>query len=395
MEQFRDAVTKLFSNVNLNSSVPDHGSGIQIRLVLSSVQTSVPGKPKNVAGYFLAGVDVNYITLTSELREMNPYAVIFHEYVHSLTADGARHVPLWFYEGLAEYYSTFEVTEGGGVVTLGVPIRNHVLLLRESKFLPFSDLVNVNHESAHYNEASKQGIFYAESWALTHYLILGENGRRNSQLSKYLRLLRSDSADEDAFQKSFETDFGSLEKEVRAYIGRNTYPVQAIKFKDKLQSGFEVLSTEASEATARFVLGDLLLHNRRFEEAEKYLLMALELDPNLATAHASLGALRMQQERWQEATDHLEKAVALDSKSYIAHYNYARLLFQTRPAGSTGPISKESASKIRQALKRSIELSPNFAESYRLLAHTSQISGEELDESHELLQARQKINTGT
>ena len=65
MEQFRDAVTKLFSNVNLNSSVPTTVVVFKSDSSYHPFKPLYQGKPKNVAGYFLAGVDVNYITLTA------------------------------------------------------------------------------------------------------------------------------------------------------------------------------------------------------------------------------------------------------------------------------------------------------------------------------------------
>ena len=40
------------------------------------------------------------------------------------------------------------------------------------KWLSFDALTAVNHQSPEYNESSRAGIFYAESWALTHMLYL-------------------------------------------------------------------------------------------------------------------------------------------------------------------------------------------------------------------------------
>ena len=45
------------------------------------------------------------------------------------------------------------------------------LLLRDSKMLPLPLLFQVDPKSPYYNERDKQSIFYAQSWALMHYLI--------------------------------------------------------------------------------------------------------------------------------------------------------------------------------------------------------------------------------
>ena len=41
-------------------------------------------------------------------------------------------------------------------------------------------------------------MFYAESWALTHYLLLG-NAARRPQLSQMFRLMQDGATQEDAF----------------------------------------------------------------------------------------------------------------------------------------------------------------------------------------------------
>ena len=102
------------------------------------------------------------------------YNIIFHQYTHLLVKNNVENPPTWFNEGLAEYYSTFSIT-ADQKVELGKPIPGHVFLLRANKMMPLRTLFQVDQKSPYYNERDKQGIFYAESWALMHYLILGKN----------------------------------------------------------------------------------------------------------------------------------------------------------------------------------------------------------------------------
>src|SRR5882762_9461928 len=130
LEQFRNVFGLLFPTITMNSPVPT------TVIVFKSDSSYKPFKVNpNVAGYFQPGEDVNYITLTSEKSsDEQPYRTIFHEYVHLLvenTMGGT--VPLWFNEGLAEYYSTFDITDENRKVILGDLVRNHVLYLREQK----------------------------------------------------------------------------------------------------------------------------------------------------------------------------------------------------------------------------------------------------------------------
>src|SRR6185295_14004437 len=107
LEQFRDVFTRLFPNVKFNSPVP-----ITV-IVFKSDSSFRPFKPSpTLAGYFQAGEDINYIALTTELFSGDdPFTVIFHEYTHLLVNNTSGNVPLWFNEGLAEYYSTFSITD--------------------------------------------------------------------------------------------------------------------------------------------------------------------------------------------------------------------------------------------------------------------------------------------
>ncbi len=156
LEQFRETFSLLFHTAQINSPVPT------TVIVFKSDSSYRPFKPgANVAGYFQAGEDVNYITLTTELQgEQDPFTVIFHEYTHLLVNNNIGNAPAWFNEGLAEYYSTFSI-EADRKVTLGKPIGHHVYLLRENKILPLRTLFAVDHDSPYYNERQKQSIFYA------------------------------------------------------------------------------------------------------------------------------------------------------------------------------------------------------------------------------------------
>ena len=173
LEQFRDVFTRLFAGAKFDTPVPT------TVIVFKSMSAYKPFNLGNNAGYFQKGEDVNYISLTSDATQ-NPFSVIYHEYVHQLVDNTSGNVPTWFNEGLAEYYSTFAIEEDRKV-HLGELIPYHLETLREEKLLPLRMLFAVDQYSPYYNESGKRGVFYAESWALVHYLILGNGGQRVSQ----------------------------------------------------------------------------------------------------------------------------------------------------------------------------------------------------------------------
>jgi tetratricopeptide (TPR) repeat protein len=381
LEQFREVFAQLFPKAVHTSPVPT------TVIVFKSDDSYRPFKPNpNLAGYFQPGQDVNYITLTTEVRgEQDPFKVIFHEYTHLLINNTTPNVPVWFNEGLAEYYSTFSITDDTKVV-LGSPISSHVFLLRDTKMLPLRTLFKVDEKSAYYNERDKQSVFYAESWALMHYLILGKDGQRVPQMGNFLKLISANVPLEDAFQQAFAMSFESMEKELREYIKHDRYPVLTGRFESKVVVESDMQAAPVSEAAAQSYLGDLLFHTHR-AESETYLKKALALDPNEPLANASLAMLLLRQGKAPEARKQLEKAAA-NSSNYLMHYYYAYALSrQGEDEQMVMTYSPETASIMRAELKKAIELKPDFAESYNLLAFVNLVTGTNVDESIGMLKS--------
>lgn len=376
LEQFREVFTQLFPKLKFNTPVPT------TVVVFKNDSSFAPFKPReSIAGYFQPGSDVNYIALKTEVRgQRDSFDVIFHEYIHLLVGNTFENAPVWFNEGLAEYYSTFSITDDQKVV-IGSPISNHVFLLRESNMLPLRTLFEVDHKSPHYNESTKSSIFYAQSWALMHYLIIGKTGKVE-QLGKFMELVRTKVPMEQAFQQAFETPFEVMEKDLREYVKKDRYNVLKGHFEQKLELETNTQATPLTEAEAQAYLGDLLLHSYR-KDALTYLEKALKLDPNLTMAHASMGMAYFREGRANEALASLERAVAGDSKNYLAHYYYAFIL--SRAHANEGPTNTglplEIVTKARDHVQKAIALRPDFPESYNLLAFLSLITGQGIDES--------------
>lgn len=391
LEQFRDVFTKVFGKMKFTSPVPT------TVVVFKNDGAYKPFNPRNDAGYFQPGSDVNYITLSLERHneEDDPFRVIFHEYVHLLVNNTLTNVPVWFNEGLAEYYSTFYVDDQRKAF-IGKIISNHVLYLREQKMIPLSTLFAVDHRSPYYNEGNKRGVFYAESWALVHYLIQGNEGKRLPQLGTYLGLLGAGVPVDDAFKRAFQVDYAGLEKELKDYVQGNHYAMTRVTFEHKLEFDTEMQSAPVTEAEAQSYLGDLQLHTNMLADAEKRLQQALQLDPNNAMANSALGMVRVREGKFAEAMPLLQKAVAANSQNYLVHFNYAYALSR-QAMDSTSRVSgytPAEADEMRAELKRAIELAPTFPASYHLLAFVNLVRNEQIDESIALLKRGLALSPG-
>ena len=381
LEQFREVVSTLLAKAGSDSAIPT-------TVIVFKDDTSYgPFKvSENNSGYFQPGQDVNYITLSTESRgDRDPFSTIFHEYTHLLVNDTFGKTPAWFNEGLAELYSTLSVSDDQRVV-IGRPIRRHISTLQQNSLLPLRTLLEVDYKSPFYNESQKQSIFYAEAWALMHYLMMTDNGIRAPHVLEFLQLLNAHTALEPAFQKAFNTSIESFESALRGYVLQDHFRSNDLTFARKIQPSIEMTSASLSEAEVFAYEGDLLIHSNR-NEAETYLLKAVALDPNLIQAHASLGMARYRQGRMSEALPSLERAVEANSQNALVQYYYAAIL--SRPAENettlTLGLAPETAAKARAALKNAIALRPDFHDSYNLLAYVNLVMGTDIDETIELL----------
>lgn len=396
LEEFRSAIAMVFPKMDQTSSVPT------TILVFKNDESFKPykplykGQPSNTLAFFQPGEDVNYIAVTATLTSPN---AVLHEYVHFLLRENVGGLPLWISEGLAECYSTFELGAKQNEFTIGRAPEQHVATLNANpQFIPLKQLLTIRDNSPEYNEESKQGMFYAESWAMVHYLVLGADGKRRSQFGQLLTSLAKGQAFDDAFADAFQTDYGTLQDEVRDYVRkRSSWPMMKVASRDTIQVDVRAMTTKTlSDAESEFYLGDLLLHLNRFQEAEQHLTAALAKTPNLTEAESSLAILRVRQRRYDDALSLLKKAVDADSRNHIVNFYYAYVL-ERADADAAAPLSNTPADKygaMRTYAQKAIELAPRFVEAYALLARVDLNAGENLEEAEAALKKAISIAPG-
>lgn len=381
LEQFREAFSRLSTDINLTTQLPT------VIIVFKDHLSYNPFKVKDGIGYFQTGIHQNYITLTTETTgEQNPLMVIYHEYVHLLIINTfGRDVPLWYGEGLAEYYSTFKIRDEQSVI-LGDAVKSHIFQINKHGLLPLKTLFSVSDDSPYYNEAEKRNTFYAQTWLFMHYLIQNENGKRLPQLKKFLQSLKDGIETEKAFLNAFQMSFAAMENELLKYVAKkDAIQSKVVSFEKKISFVTDLKSESAEEAEIFVQLSDLLsLLNR--SGSDEYLKKAVELAPKSTNAQAALGIQKAKGSNYSEAKIHLQRAIEGGTKNYLAYYYYAESISQEKAKTDFKEgFTADELKTMRSALKRAIELEPKFADSYRLFAYINLIANEMLDESVEIL----------
>ncbi len=385
-EQFHEVVTQLIPSALRGGSPPVVVIVFPDQRSHGPFMPRVNGRTVPVAGMFLGGQDVNYITVSLEAGHES-FAVVFHEYSHLLLRGVFANAPLWFNEGLAEYYSTFEVANGGRTARIGKPIARHVQLLRERR-MPLSQLFSISPGSKEYTtEGLPRSLLYAQSWAVVHHALHDET-RRREQLIGFAQRLAAGGGLEDSLRATYALPLDQLDGEVQAYVRRQIYQHLEVDFTKSLVTKVTGNAVRLADAEVDAWLGDFLVHQRqRDSDAEALLAKSLKARPDLAQAHAALGLLRWRQGKYEEALPSLAKASAASTSNEVAHFTYAYAL------ATDGARDAAGLADAALALEKAISLRPGYPAAQRLLGYVY-LQRDEYAKVRDLLGPMVKISPG-
>jgi tetratricopeptide (TPR) repeat protein len=361
LEQFRDVIRQL----NAAALREDNAPPVTV-LVFKDRASYEPFMPRSngrvipVGGFFQPGQDANYITLNVDSGNQ-ALRTIFHEYTHLLLRGVFGDAPVWFNEGLAEYYSTFEVI-GNRKADIGKAVQSHLDLLR-SRRLPFGRFFAIERNSPEYTrDITERDVLYAQSWAIVHHAFHGES-KRGAQLLAFVTKLAEGRPTLESFREAYGIEISDLEQEVQLYVQRTTQDFFQYTFPDSIVARIDAPATKITDAEADAWLGDLLVHMNRQEDAAARLEKAIAAKPDLSLAHASLGVLQLRQGKTSDGMAHLKQAVALGGAPEFAYFSYAAGLIG---GGNADPSVLAEASR---ALERAVALRPGYTEAKLLLGY--------------------------
>lgn len=330
------------------------------------------GKGKlRLGGYFLHTLEKNYILLRMDAEYEHPYATVYHEYTHLQFTSASEWMPLWLNEGLAAFMQNTVIRNKD--VILGEPSAEYVMYLRTHAMIPLSTLFKVDSASPYYHEEDKGSVFYAESWALTHFLMMTDRANHTERLNNYIDSVSRNEDSLIAAEKSFG-DLGELQKALDVYVHSGNYRMFAMSSAAAPidESKYKVRTLTSTEAEA--LRADVLVRVARTTEARVLLTEVLKQDPENVQAHETMGYLALQEKDYAEARKWYAEAVKLDSQDYLAQYYFAALSLNAMTPGA----DKE----IEASLRSAIRLNPRFAPAYDALAAFYDVRHQNLEEAH-------------
>jgi tetratricopeptide (TPR) repeat protein len=307
-------------------------------------------------GIYVPAEDAHSVVVRTDVQDSNPYHIIYHEYTHALMDLNFSGLPVWFSEGLAEFFGNSTLRDKD--VEIGQIAPAHLQVLRDSRLIPIDTLLRADHSSPYYNEQNRASVFYAESWAIVHYLMLDPDARKRQLLQNFLTAWDASGNQVEAAQKTFGdlTKFGKL---MEAYVRQTSFfvaPVKTAVHADPKGYTGRALSQAETEAYR----GEFYVRTNRPKEATESLELAIKADPNSTMGHEGLGLLALRQFQYQLAETELARAVDLNSTNFIVYYYSARARIRSGEPGDTDKAIAE--------LEKCIQLNPEFAPAYATVA---------------------------
>src|SRR5712664_1994950 len=309
-------------------------------------------------GMYQPGQDKDYVVLRLDSEGDNPFHILYHEYTHALLRLNFSNLPIWLNEGLAEFFGNS--TLGDKEIKTGTIDPGHLYLLNQSKLIPIETLLEVDHNSPYYNETNRASVFYAESWAVVHFLMLDEDARQKQMMKNFLTAWTKSGNQLDAAREAFG-DLKQFGKKIEAYSRQGSFRIGIVKAgQGAAEKRYAVRSVSAGEALA--TRGDFFTHHNRVEQAQPILEEALKTEPNLPFAHEALGYYHYRRHETEEADKEMVEAIKLGAAGLASQYFHGVLLMQE------GGFDGDSAQEARKILEKAVQLNPEFAPAHEALS---------------------------
>jgi hypothetical protein len=330
------------------------------------------GAKHKFAGFYVGGVDRAVIYLIQGEDVAATRRLIFHEYIHHLFRVAEQDPPPWLNEGMAELFSTVEPK--AGKLEFGHPVTGRLLQLQAEKLMPLEQLFAVDQNSPIFRQGEHTGLFYAESWALLHYLYFGESKiepeRRRVFLGLVLKNAFRDAAHlREGFREVFGMDYPDMLARLKVYVtsgkyywGKNPLPV--------IPPASSYARRAVPEREIRLRLAELALRVSRAPAAKLMLLQALEQDPTDTRALEVLGADALRDQDELRARERWGRAAELGTRNPAIYRELG--LMEGRAVFSQFDVHyrvpAEKAARMRDYLLRSLAYNPEQTAAYEMLA---------------------------
>ncbi len=309
------------------------------------------------AGAFHHGWEKQYVMVRLDTWGPGAHEVVYHEYTHFILHTNAHWLPIWLDEGVAEFYAYTRFRQRQ--IYVGAPSERYRILANRAP-IPVEALISADQRSPYLRDEDQAQMFYAESWALVHFMTFGPGMESGDRLNRFFAMLQQGTEQKKAFQEAFGS-FKDFDKSLGDYVRRVAFPVGVLKDPPQIEEKeFAARTLSLAETEAELAGFHLWTHDRA--GARPLVEQALKNDPKLGSAHEEMGFLLFAEGKDGEAKNEFSQAYALDGTLYLSLFAKTML----SPIASSDAPADQAA--FRESLLKVLDLDPQFAPAYVELA---------------------------
>jgi tetratricopeptide (TPR) repeat protein len=360
-EQIRHVFAGLLTTGNIDSgssltivAARDEGS---FRNLEPGLWKTEKGLASSVAGIFHPGWEKRFAAVRLDLWQGEAQATVYHEYTHSVLHATAHWLPIWLDEGMAEFYGYTRFQSDK--IYVGAPS----LRMRELKsetLIPVEQMLDTNSRSKIWEDPQRADLFYAEAWAMVHFMYFGPGMNNGQKLQAFYRAIQNNTDQKKAFRDVFG-DPAAFDRALSLYLNRFAFTAARMP-PDHSIDPKSFAERELARAEADYELGCFHLGTHDSAAGRTMIEHALSLDPKLAPAHEELGYIDFLAGHDSDARSEWQQALAFDPHLY-------RSLFALTMTGST--FAQQTPAQLHDTqvqLQRVTTLAPHFAPAFVELA---------------------------
>ena len=356
-------------------------------------------------GVYVPGPSRDVLAFAIDSDSRTPFRVALHEYAHLLNRLNHPRLPLWLDEGLAELYSTLRAD--GDTVYWGTlaPIRLNLLgatrvgrsavptdsgwedlgrgrvwPTRPRAPLPLEELLASTRRSDSYRRPEQADIFYAQSAAFVHYLLLGTGHFEDSLLADFL--FRGGAGEAGLSIDEIIGDVAATEKAFRAHASRHSFRPRRERLAEEIRPRRAVQLQATKIAAYR---ADFLVRVGLIEEAKQVLERARVEGNATSLAYEALGMLLTRHGDGLAGLEAYRRATELDSGNASAQYGRGILALE---------LAGDDGEEGMAALASAIDLEPNLAAAHLAIARALMVAHETLDEACQRAEGAARLEPG-
>jgi tetratricopeptide (TPR) repeat protein len=303
------------------------------------------------SGVYISTREKDFVVFRVDPAGEDPYHTLCHEYAHALLHLNFRTLPPWLNEGLAEFFGNCSVGEKD--VRVGQIDRNHLRTLAESQLLPLAELFRAKQDSVYYNEENDTSLFYAESWAFVHYLILDPQANAEHLILKFLAAWQESGDQGEAANKTFG-DTQRLDLLLRNYVRMPNFSMTQVPVALAV-AGDSYPERKLAPAEILVLRGDFHVRGEQMELGQEALVQALQMEPSLAAVHEAMGFCYFQQKNYEAAIREAQEAIRLHGSGFLAHFLYGTALLENHS------FSQKSLRAAQDSLEEAVRRNPSYA----------------------------------